>query len=419
MQIVVIGINHKSAPVEVRERVALLEEELPSALAHSARFFPEAVILSTCNRTEVYATAPDTQAGGDALKAFLADYHRISPDEFLPHLYVHSQEEAARHLFSVSSGIDSMILGETEILGQVRDALAEASKAERIGMTLSRLFHSALRTGRKAREQTGVSRHAVSVSYAGVQMARQVFGGLEQCRVLVISAGEAGKLTAKSLRDSGAHEIAVANRTYSRAASLAAELGGRPLDFERIQEALVDYDIVISATASARYVLPKEAVAQAMEHRNGRPLCLIDIAVPRDIDPDSRLIENVYLYDIDDLEALSLANMGERRKSVAQVESIIDGEVERFTQWLLALKAVPIIKSLRQKAEALRQRETAKTLAKLQRLSPEDRDRVEALTKAITRKLLHDPHRLPQGPGREQRLHRRRPGPLRPGRGLI
>ena len=391
MQIVVIGINHKSAPVEVRERVALLEEELPSALAQSARYVPEAVILSTCNRTEIYATAPDPQTGCDALKAFLADYHRISSNEFAPHLYIHSQEEAARHLFAVASGIDSMILGETEILGQVRDALAEASKAERIGMPLSRLFHCALRTGRKAREQTAVSRHAVSVSYAGVQMARQVFGGLEQCRVLVISAGEAGKITAKSLRDSGAREIAVANRTYSRAVSLAAELGGRPLDFERIGEALVDYDIVISATASARYVLLKETVAQAMEHRNDRPLCLIDIAVPRDIDPDSRLIENVYLYDIDDLEALSLANMGERRKAVAQVESIIDGEVERFMQWLLSLKAVPVIKSLQSKAESVRRRETAKSLAKLQHLSPEDRERVGALTRAITKKLLHDP----------------------------
>ena len=391
MNIVAIGLNHKSAPVEVRERVALLEEELPAALAYLRRYVEEGAILSTCNRTEVYATASDAQSGLEALKAFLVDYGRSSAEEIGPYLYTHRHEEAARHLFAVASGIDSMILGETEILGQVRDALAEASKAETISIPLSRLFHWALRTGRKAREETAVSRHAVSVSYAGVQMARQVFGGLEQCRVLVISAGEAGKLTAKSLRDSGARQVAVANRTYSRAAALAAELGGHPVDFERIGEALVEYDIVISATASARYLLPKETVAQAMARRDGRPLCLIDIAVPRDIDPDSRLIENVFLYDIDDLEAVSLAGMEERKKAVTQVRGIIDGEVERFMQWLRSLEAVPVVKSLRHKGESIRRRETEKSLAKLRHLSPEDRERVEALGKAIAKKLLHDP----------------------------
>ena len=391
MHIVGIGINHKSAPVEVRERIALLEEELPSALAHLRRYVAEGAILSTCNRTEVYATAPDGPSGLEALVSFLAENRGITPGEMTPHMYTHTQEDVARHLFAVASGIDSMILGETEILGQVREALTEASRAEAIGLPLSRLFHWALRTGRMARERTAISRHSVSVSYAAVQMARQVFGGLKQCRVMVISAGEAGKLTARSLKDTGASEIAVANRTYSKAVALASELGGRPLDFERIPEALVDFDIVISATASARYVLPTEMVAQAMSRRDGRPLCLIDIAVPRDIDPESRLIDNVYLYDIDDLEAVSLANMAERKKAVGRVQEIVDGEAQKFMQWLLSLEAVPVIKSLRSKAESIRQREARKSMAKLRHLSSEDLERVEALTKAIAKGLLHDP----------------------------
>ena len=400
MQIVAIGLNHKTAPVEVRERVALLEEELPSALRELSRFAPEGAIISTCNRTELYACAPGAGVGVHRLQEFLADYHRLSLDGLRPFLYSYSQEEAARHLFGVASGIDSMILGETEVLGQVRDALVAASSAGMVGVPLSRLFHAALRTGRKAREQTGISRHAVSVSSAAVETARQLFNGLERCRVLVISAGEAGKLTAKSLRDGGAADIGVANRSPARAVALAQELGGRAVDFEGIGEALVDYDIVISATASARFVLPAQTVADAMARRDGRPLCLIDIAVPRDVDPESRKIEGVYLYDIDDLEAVSLANMAERSKAVTQVQRVVDGEVHRFMDWLRSLEAVPVIKSLRGKAELLRQRETDKSLRKLRHLPAEDRERVEALTKAIVRKLLHDPILSLKGQGK-------------------
>ena len=391
MEIVSIGINHRTAPVEVRERVTMLGEELPGALTALKGRVDEGAVLSTCNRTEVYALVPDARAGVDTLKGFLAETHGLSLDELAPYLYTHTHRDAARHLFAVASGIDSMILGESEILGQVRDALVAASDAGLVGTPLSRLFHWAMRTGRRAREETAISRHTVSVSFAAVQMARQVFGGLDQCRVLVISAGEAGKLTAKGLRNAGAREIGVANRTRDRAAVLAAELKGRTVDFERIGEALVDFDIVISATASTRYVLMKNTVAGAMEARRGRPLCLIDIAVPRDIDPDSGLIEGVHLYDIDDLEAVSLAGLEERRKSVSQVNGIIDDEVERFMRWLHSLEAVPVIKSLQERAEELRRRELQKTLGKLQHLSPEDRERIDTLTRALTRKLLHDP----------------------------
>lgn len=391
MLIAAVGINHKTAPVEIRERVSVLRDEVPQALGHLKRHVLEGAILSTCNRTEVYAIVQDSREGAEALKRFLVEYAELPRDTLMPFLYAHAQEDAARHLFAVASGIDSQILGETEILGQVGDALLLAADAGSVDVPLSRLFHWAMHVGRQVRERTTISRHTVSVSSAGVQMARQVFGGLAGCRVLVISAGEAGKLVAQSLRDAGAREIGVANRTRFKAEALAVDLGGRAVDFDRIPEALVDFDIVISATASTKYVLRKETIASAMEARAGRPLCLIDIAVPRDIDPESRTIRNVHLYDIDDLEAVSLTGIRERQKAVAQVERIVDAETQRFMLWFLSLDAVPVVRQLHRKAEAIREQELARTLGKLQHLNASDRRHVEAMSRAIVKKLLHDP----------------------------
>jgi len=391
VKIVALGVNHHTAPVEVRERLAMVREEL--APAHEAlwRVVPSGVILSTCNRTEVYGLTDDDTDGRASIAGFLADFHHVPPRELASYLYSWEGAEAVRHLFSVASGIDSMILGETEILGQVREALVTASMTGPVSLTLSRLFHHAMRTGRRARVETEISRHALSVSHAAVQMAKQVFDGLSRCRVLVISAGEAGKLTAKSLRDAGAKEIGVANRTRERAAALAGELGGRVVDFEALSDALIDYDIVISATASAKFVIPAEMVNRAMEQRGERALCLIDIAVPRDIDPASRKVRNVYLYDIDDLEAVSLANRERRQQEVSKVETIVAEETARFMAWADGLEAVPVITSLREKAEAIKAREVAKAMRKLGHLAQEDREQIEALAAALTRKLLDDP----------------------------
>ena len=391
MHIVAAGINHRTAPVEVRERVMMLPEEVMPAVVRLKAHVSEGAVLSTCNRTEVFAIVSDAAAGMLALKACIGESGRMSLAELEPHIYTHTGQDAVRHLFAVASGIDSQILGETEILGQVRGALVSAAEAGAMGVPLSRLFHSALRTGRLAREQTAISRHAASVSSAGVQMARQVFGGLEQCRVLVISAGEAGSLTARCLKDAGAADIAVANRTRATAEELAAELGGRCLDFEDVPAALADFDVVISATASSRYVLSRAVVAAAMDRRGSKPLCLIDIAVPRDIDPESRRLRNVHLFDIDDLEAASLLGIQERQKSVAQVQAIIDAEAARFLLWFASLEAVPVIRALHKKSEAVRQRELRKSMARLSHLSTDDKLRIEALTKALTKKLLHDP----------------------------
>lgn len=399
MVIVAIGINHRTAPVEIRERVTLLEDGLTAAAAQLGSHVAEGAVLSTCNRTEIYATVGDAASGLSALKRFLSSYSGLPIHELEPYLYTHTQNEAVRHLFAVASGIDSQILGETEILGQVRDALVLSSAAGVVGVPISRLFHAALRTGRMAREQTAISRQAVSVSSAGVHMARQVFGGLDRCKVLVISAGEAGALTARCLKDAGASGIAVANRTRAKAVELALELGGHTIDFEDVPRALVDFDVVISATASSRYVLSGDAVAKAMERRDNRALCLIDIAVPRDIDPDSRKVKNVYLYDIDDLEAASLSGLKERQKSVAQVERIVGAETDKFMQWLGSLEVVPVVRALHEKAERIRQRELKKSLARLDHLLPDDQARVEALTIALTNKLLHDPITSLKGEG--------------------
>ena len=391
MNIVVVGINHKTAPVEVRERLAMVSDELPGAIKTLNRHVTDGAILSTCNRSEVYAVAETPEIGYERLTGFLTRYHRVPQAEIESYLYRHADEDAFRHLFEVASGIDSMILGETEILGQVRDALSACTTADMIDSTIPRLFHHALRTGRRARTETRISQHAASVSSAAAQMARSVFGGLDQCRVLVISAGEAGKLAAQCIKDAGAADLAVANRTRSRAEALAQELGARTIDFEDIQTVLPDYDIVISATAAGKLVLPLEAITRATERRNGRPLCLIDIAVPRNVDPDSRKLPNVHLFDIDDLEAVSLANLGLRKKEVPKVRAIIEEEVKRFNGWYRGLEVAPTIASLQQKIETIRRDEVERRMRKLTHLSAKDRNQIIAMTKAITAKLLHEP----------------------------
>ena len=402
MSIVVVGISHKSAPIEVRERLAIVPARLRDALEAIGRYLPEAVILSTCNRVEVYAAASNADEGTKRAADFLTDFNEAPRGWAESYLYKHCGSEAERHLFRVACGLDSMALGESEILGQVRDAMVNASEADRLGSALTKLFHRGLRVGRAARTQTAISRHALSVSTAGVERAKAVLGGLGGCRVLVISAGEAGKLAAKGLRDAGAAEIGVANRTRSRAAALAEVLGGHVVGFDDLAAVAHSYDVVISATASEGYVLDAAVVEAAMVRREGRPLCLIDLAAPRDIDPHCRELANVFLYDVDDLKAVTEGNREARDREAGLVEVIIEEAVQDYDEWVRARGAGEVVAQIQSRAEAIRRREVEKSLRKLEGLSDEERARIETMTRALTRKLLHDPSAVLKARGEDE-----------------
>jgi glutamyl-tRNA reductase len=383
-----VGISHNTAPVEEREQVAFGPDDLPAALDGMRAETGGAVILSTCNRTEVYTTAGKGE--GTALIDLL---NRLKGSEVDPsRFYIYQQDEAARHLFRVAAGIDSMVLGESQVLGQVRDAMSAATDAGALNGVLSRLFHSAISVGKRARSETAIGRHAVSISSAAVALARRNIGDLQGKTVLVISAGSTGKLAARSLADTGAH-IVVANRTQARAASLAGEIGGHAtgIGLSQLTDAMPEADVVISGTGSGAFVLSSAEVKPAAAHRNGNGLLLIDVAVPRDIDPAVRDIPGVRLFDIDDVEAVAEAGMHVRKAEVRRVEKIIEEELADFLAWWESLDVVPVISALRERAEEIRLRELERTLRRLPDLDAETRARIEAMTAAIVKKMLDRP----------------------------
>ena len=386
MHITLVGISHNTAPVAVRERFAFAQEELAEALP---RFGGAAVLLSTCNRTEVYLTAHHAITASSVISLL----HEMkgdasAPDDAFYHL---TGLDAARHLFRVAAGIESMVLGESEILGQVRAAFSAATDAHTHNAVLSELFHMAIRVGRRARHETDIGRHSVSVSSTAVALARRTLGDLASRTVLVVSAGEAGKLTARSLAEHGASRLLVTSRTAQRAQELAVDLGGEPVAFERLGQAMAEADIVISSSAAPEFLIGMDEVAQATAQRDGRPLLLIDIAVPRDIDPAVREHPNVHLYDMDDLQSLVEENRNARQREVESVERIVNDGVDRFRDWLRARGVVPTVAALRERADAVRQAEMDRTMRQLRDLTPEQRAGVEAMANALVKKLLHDP----------------------------
>jgi glutamyl-tRNA reductase len=385
------GISHKTAPVSVRERLAFNSEELPEALARLHCDLGKGVILSTCNRTELYLDAPrDCDPRREAL-AFLAGAKGLTAPEPEGRFYFLKQRQAVRHLFRVAAGVESMVVGEAEILGQVRSAFVAAAEAGCNDLYLSRLFHSAIRVGRRARAETSIGRSVLSMSSLAVALARKTLGDLSSRSVLVISAGEAGKLAASALRDNGASRILVVSRTLERARRLADDLGGQALPLARLPNALAESDIVISSTGAPAFLIQPETVEAVMAGHNGRPLLFIDIAVPRDIHPSVREIGGVHLYDIDDLQAEAEANLRSRLKEVAKVERMVEEEATRFSNWARSLRAVPTVAAIRKQAEEVRQAELARTFARLPDLTDEERARIEALSTAIVKKLLHRP----------------------------
>ncbi len=407
-----MGLNHRTAPLHIREKLSVTRTQLPEVLTALGDYVSQGVILCTCNRSEIYTLGPERHLE-ESLEEFLADYFDIALVDVERYLYSYRQKECIHHIFRVASGLDSMILGEGEILRQVRDAFGSAVQAGTASSPLSGLFHQALRVGKKVRRDTGISRNALSISGACVKLARQLLGdpsvpsgqALGQLRVMVIGAGEAGKLVALALKESGANGVIVTNRTYERAAELALELAGEAVPFQDMPDALRDVDIIISSTGSPGYVLEAEVVERAMATRPEKPLFLIDIAVPRDIDPASAQIGNVFLYNVDDLSDISETNRLERQQEAQRAEEMVVHEVKKFQEWYRTLDVIPTVTAMRKWADGIREREMAKLLRRLDhQLSPQEISSVEAMAQAIVNKILHNPTSYLKNYGNPDRL---------------
>lgn len=390
MKIVLVGLSHHVAPVELRERIAVAPEAaaaLALALARTGDGEAEAVCLSTCNRMELYLASRDAVAAEEQAVAALAGLAGVGGEALLPRLYRLHNEAAALHLFRVAAGLDSMVLGEGEILGQVKDAYEAGSP----GPVLDHVFRQALHAGKKVRSETAIGESPASVSSAAAALAQQVFGDLDGRRVLVIGAGKAGELAARALAARGATIASIANRGGERAAALAEQVGTVAIPFERIEQELETADVVVAATGAPGLVLRREQVAGALRARKGQPLFLIDIAVPRDIDPAIHDLDGCYLYDIDDLEAVVAASLSGRRREASRAESIVAEETDRYREWKASLDVVPAIASLRARAEEIRLHELERVAGRLAKLPAADRRVVESITAQIVNKLLHLP----------------------------
>ncbi len=389
-QVTLVGVNHKRAPLVLRESLAFPPSHLPPALEAMREYVPEGAILSTCGRVELYAAAADAARARASLQRFWSKQRGVPMLEFEPHVYHLEGAKAVEHLFSVASGLDSAIIGESQILGQVRESLRLGLELRSMGRLLSALFRQALTTGKRARTETGIGRSSASISSAAVELARKTFGDLSSSRVLLVGAGKMGELAAKNLLDKGVAGIDVVGRTPERAMRLALRCGSTT-SISGLEDALRNCDIAITCTSAPHQVITRTTAERVMRERGGRPLFLIDIAVPRDIDPAAGEIAGIHLYNIDDLESAVASNLKERRAEARKVQPIIAEEVAKFECWRSTLRVVPAIAALRDRAEEIRRAELARTSAVLARLSEEDRRRIEALTLAIEKKLLHRP----------------------------
>jgi len=393
MELLVIGLNHNTAPIEIRECLAFPEDRLEEALSkvHALSSVKEDMIVSTCNRVEVYAAARETEKAIHDLKGFLCQYHGISLKEFEKSLYTHVGEEAVRHIFRVASSLDSMVLGEPQILGQIKDAYDVSQQANTSGLILHRLLHRAFHVAKRVRTETKIAISAVSVSSVAVELAEKIFGTLEKKTVLLIGAGEMCELAARHLVAGGVEKMLVTNRTYERAVSLAREFRGEAIPFEDMTQGLKKTDIVISATNSPQYLIGHDQITKVMKDRRQKPIFFIDIADPRDVEPKVGDMENVYLYNIDDLQKVANENIKDREKEAQKAETLVQDEVVKFVNWYRSLDVTPTIVALRKKFEEIRKRELEKTLSLHPNLSDKEKKSLEALTSAIINKILHTP----------------------------
>jgi glutamyl-tRNA reductase len=393
VHLLLVGASHRTAPVELRERLDFSSRGLDSAVrALAARASArEAVVISTCNRAELYVATEDPAHAADDVVRFIAEFHQLPQEQVRPHVYSHVDHDAVRHLFRVSSGLDSMIVGEPQILGQIKEAYGVATTVQTAGPLLNKLFHWAFGVGKRVRSETALAEGAVSVSFAAVSLAKKIFGHLTGRRVLVIGAGEMGKLTAMHLQAQGVASVAITSRTLAHAEQLAEEVGGTVTTWDAMPQALVDADIVITSTGSPTAILSKAQVQTAVPASRMRPLFIIDIAVPRDVDPTAADIEQVFLYNIDDLQAIVRENLQKRGAEVSHAEQIVEEEVHKFASWHRSREVVPTIVALRQRFEAIRKAELERLDFKLASLPPDARQRVDEVTHLIVEKLLHHP----------------------------
>jgi glutamyl-tRNA reductase len=392
-ELLAIGASHKTASLALRERLALPEGRAASLVAELVRSAEvnEAVAISTCNRTELYLIAADPVDAESLALSALARQAGIRPTELLGNLYSVRGTDAVRHLFSVAAGLDSMIIGESEIQGQVRRAYELALVEGTTGPVTNRLFRDALAAGKRARTETGIGRLRVSVSSMAVELAQKVLGDLTSRRVLVIGAGENGEVTARALADRGVHSIFVANRRYDRAIGLAARFGGEAVRFDDLPERLAEADIVVSCTASPHQIIGREELVLVLEERVGRPLLLIDIAVPRDIDPAVRGLPGITLYDMDDLQHAVARNMSGREAEAAKAAQLVEQEVERFSRWLGSLEVVPTISALRERGDEIVAEVLRENHERWESVTENDRHRLELMARAVVSRLLHEP----------------------------
>jgi len=393
VSLLVVGLNHRTVPVELLERMTVPEERLAKALHDlSAReHLLEVVLLSTCNRTEIYARCTHFHAAVSDVRDFLAAHSGADPDEFADHLYTYYDEAAVAHLFSVAAGLDSMIVGESEILGQVRDAWQTAVREQTAPQLLSGMFKHAVESGKRVRTETGISRHPVSIPSAAVAVAAEYLGDLAGARVLVIGAGQMGSGLASTLRSRGVAEVVVANRTLSRAEELAAGIGARAIPLTEIADTLVDTDVLLTSTASSEVLVERAMVEMVMACRNGRPLLIVDVALPRDVDPGVGDVLDVTLLDLDDLKEYAQRSADRRRGEIGKVRAILAAEIERYRMERSAREVGPLVASLRDFAEEVRAGELERFRAKLAKLDPDTRDLVDAITRGVVNKLLHEP----------------------------
>ncbi|QGT99050.1 Glutamyl-tRNA reductase [Candidatus Syntrophocurvum alkaliphilum] len=393
MYILLAGLNHKTAPIEIRETLALNGVKLDNAYEYLTNYneLEGVVILTTCNRTEIYATTRDIEKGVAVLQDFLRNYSGLSVDDIEKHTYQPTCYDAISHIFRVSSGLDSMVLGETQILGQVKEAHFKAMELDASDGVLNTLFQKAVHVGKKVRNETEIDKHPVSVSYTAVELAKNILGTLTDKTVLVVGAGEMSELTTQYLLSNGVSSVIVSNRSYEKAVEMASKFNGKAIYFDALEKELPNADIVISCTSANHYVIKGGSCSKALVARKGKKILMIDIAVPRDIDPSLQEIDGVYIYDIDDLQNVIDKNYFQRQKAGQLAETIIYDELEKFNEWLSMLYVIPVISALKKQGETIKQEELKRAFNRLGKVSDREQKVIVSMANAIVNQLLRNP----------------------------